>query len=702
MSEGSREGGRSYPRDLAYAGGAGQVRASTRENPWDRVLTLGNRAANIGTVIGLLIGFGTHGVAGVRALTALADGTLYAVDQTGAVWTHVPETEGVALLAHLDVGGLAVEAMAPDGAGGFYLSAGGRFLYHVPSGSWSASLVGGFPGHQGVRALAFDEEAQRLYGVDAETRQVLEIEVNGVTGMPEVTERGTLPVAYTGVEGLAVDRTTRRFYAADRTTDRLLEIDPATGGAQERARLPRLEVADVTYSAAGDRFVLADEPNGELVPFDAKGHDIRLDTVAALDYDAQGQRLLGVHAGQAMLLAVHPETGWKEWVGWVGIGGLKGLAVDGANRTAYAVDVDRDMLVRIDTEVGTGTDVGLVGGASRPWGQVEGLAFDTDQGVLYGLDKATGTLLILDRQTAAATAVNGWVLGGLAGLAYEPGTPGRLHAVDNASRQHVTITLGTFAMVLEPIASPGIEGLGFDAVRGVLWGSEPQTGQLVEVWRRPAPPVPAFTDVRAVAKVGAALFLYDAGDHRLKRLDLASGTVDPVADLGNRTLEALTFQPSTGLLIASDVGSGRLLTVNPVSGEVQILGSTGFADVRGLAIDETSGLLHGVDRATQTLLVINPATAAVAYSRPLLGGTYADLEDLCWDADRGALLAVDAESRTLLSIDPLMGLVTLAVPIEPAGALALVYLGSDVVGAVDAASDALVRIDRFTGSTVTP
>lgn len=72
MSSGSRDVRPSFPRDLAYEGGPGQVRGPAA-NPWDRVLTLGNRAANVGMVIGLLLAFGTHGVASARALTALYD-----------------------------------------------------------------------------------------------------------------------------------------------------------------------------------------------------------------------------------------------------------------------------------------------------------------------------------------------------------------------------------------------------------------------------------------------------------------------------------------------------------------------------------------------------------------------------------------------------------------------------------------------------
>lgn len=57
---------------LALAAGHGGQRADANE-PWGPVLTLGNRAAKIGTIVGLFLAVSTHGVASVRALSALYD-----------------------------------------------------------------------------------------------------------------------------------------------------------------------------------------------------------------------------------------------------------------------------------------------------------------------------------------------------------------------------------------------------------------------------------------------------------------------------------------------------------------------------------------------------------------------------------------------------------------------------------------------------
>jgi protein TonB len=57
---------------LALAGGHADFRAGASE-PWGPVLSLGNRAAKYGTIIGIFLAVGTHGIASVQALTALYD-----------------------------------------------------------------------------------------------------------------------------------------------------------------------------------------------------------------------------------------------------------------------------------------------------------------------------------------------------------------------------------------------------------------------------------------------------------------------------------------------------------------------------------------------------------------------------------------------------------------------------------------------------
>src|SRR5262249_45114083 len=58
-------------RSVAFS--AHRLPRRDRKDPWEAVLSLGDRAVKIGLVIGLFLALGTHGSAAVRALTGLYD-----------------------------------------------------------------------------------------------------------------------------------------------------------------------------------------------------------------------------------------------------------------------------------------------------------------------------------------------------------------------------------------------------------------------------------------------------------------------------------------------------------------------------------------------------------------------------------------------------------------------------------------------------
>jgi DNA-binding beta-propeller fold protein YncE len=259
----------------------------------------------------------------------------------------------------------------------------------------------------------------------------------------------------------------------------------------------------------------------------------------------------------------------------------------------------------------------------------------------------------------------------------------------------VTIDTANFVAIQTPApAIQGIGGLAFDTPAGVLWGTETSTGSLVRVWEVPAA-APAMTEATAMARRAAELFVFDAADQELLRVAL-DGTVEVVADMGNRQIEALTFDAATGSLLGSDVSTGNLLRISPATGQVAVVGAMGYADVRGLALDPATGTLFGFDRATQKVLGIDPNTGAV-YQEATLDQSFADVQDLCWDHEHGTLLGVDAAARMLLQIDPVTGHVS-ALPIVSLDVRALAYPGGNVVEAIDRDTDAVVRFDRFSGA----
>lgn len=115
----------------------------------------------------------------------------------------------------------------------------------------------------------------------------------------------------------------------------------------------------------------------------------------------------------------------------------------------------------------------------------------------------------------------------------------------------------------------------------------------------------------ALDSAGAALFIADSNNQKIRRLDLASLSVTSFAGSGaagwaDGTGAAALFnnpwglalEPATGLLWVSDSGNFRIRVVNPTSGAVSTLAgsgavgaldgfaaSAGFSAPRGLAFD---------------------------------------------------------------------------------------------------------------------
>lgn len=482
----------------------------------------------------------------------------------------------------------------------------------------TVSSIGTLTDFDAVRALEWDNEGGQLLGVDATTGKLLR--VNHFASPPGFTSVGTtvigtLPPAYAAVEALAFDRLERRLYGADLATRSLIEISTTDAKAVTRARLPRAMAQGLGYLEDGDRFVVADSGAGQLLLWDAKGHDINLGSVFSLDYDIPGQRLLGVHQGQAMLFAIDPVTGWNSWVGWICVGGIESLAVDGVGLKGYGVDNGRDMLVRIDLLTGQGADVGPLQVAVLSGSNVASLTFDPLAGRLYGIDATTGSLVLIDPATAATTPVRSLPYADLRGLAFEP-ERNLLHTFDVATRTHVAIDAATLGLVVEPLPSIGsIAALGYDVRNRVLWGIDPANSLLVRVWQHPTQEV-GFSEVRALALVGERLLGFDQATDTLIEIDRTTGAGRVVAATAAFDIEALTFNPTDGWLYASDLRTSRLLRVDPVEGRVEFVGPLTLmapppltpADLRGLALDTDAGVLYGVDRATDRVVRINRFT----------------------------------------------------------------------------------------------
>ena len=633
-------------------------------------------------------------LAGVRALaTNAADGSFFAVDGQGMLWRKQADAEAAAPLYML--GAFAVEglAYAPQ-PNKLFLSVGGSQLATFDVDHMTLATIGAMGSYASVNGLEFDPQTMRLYGLDADTRTLLEIDM----ATAAVTAIGTLPAAYSQIEGLAMDPVTRRLYAADLASQRLLEIDTATAEVSERTRLPRASVAGLGYVAVGDRFLIADPAAGEIVLWDAKGNDINLPLVKGLDYDAQGRRMLGVHQGLSMLVEIDPATGWKAWIGWVGVGGIESLAVDSANGVAYGVDNAQKMLVRITLADGRGTAVGLLAGAVGSGSDIAGLTYDGASRTLYGVDGTSGALVSINPVSGATQLLGTLPMPGVRSLAFEPGA-NVLHAFSNGLQAHLTIDPATFTVQVEQVPGLGtINGLAFDAQNQVLWGTEAASSGLVQVWAPVAITV-GFDDVRSLAPVGSYLVGFDLATDSLVRIDPATGAGELQAAVGPHDIEALAVQPVTGQLIGSDVRSGYLVQIEPSGGAVTFLGALTYPDVRGLAFTG-DGVLYGVDRASRSLVAVNPVNGTCVLRADLTAYGLTDLQDLAWDVHTQRLIAVDAAQRRLVAINPVDNSVQEIGVLDATDVRAVQVEGPGVLVVLDRATDQLIRVDRFTGATL--
>jgi hypothetical protein len=226
------------------------------------------------------------------------------------------------------------------------------------------------------------------------------------------------------------------FYTTDgewADEDLLFRLYPAGPFAGDVGPLGREEIAALTFAPglgllygvddtlAVDELVTVDLDTGQVIPRGPLGFA----GVRALAWDPLLKKLYGVDTATDVLLRIHPWTGAATSLGPLGFGGVEALAFDPDSRTLYGADVDTDQLLVIDTGSGSATPIGPFGGS---FDRIEGLAWDTLEGRLYGIEREPGSgdgrAVVIDTATGAASQV-GPTFGavGANSLAFVPGLP---------------------------------------------------------------------------------------------------------------------------------------------------------------------------------------------------------------------------------------------------------------------------------------
>lgn len=204
--------------------------------------------------------------------------------------------------------------------------------------------------------------------------------------------------------------------------------------------------------------------------------------------------LYGVDIQNNTLLRIDRDTAECTTIGPVGVNPLNGLAFDPIG-VMYAVHPNNG-LYRVDLQTGDATFVGPFG---LEFANINGLAFDPIDRILYATSNTFNSLYTLDPGSGAATLVA--KIGGgyseIEGLGY-----------DNAKRilyglaalQKRIVTIDTETGMATPIPGPGLpgsiwRGLEFDNERFNIWGTaagpllygiDPKTGACEEIGVLPA------------------------------------------------------------------------------------------------------------------------------------------------------------------------------------------------------------------------
>lgn len=130
----------------------------------------------------------------------------------------------------------------------------------------------------------------------------------------------------------------------------------------------------------------------------------------AVDAGPESVYEIDMKTGAATLIAPLPDENWN------------GLAVEASTGMIFVSSIEGDeRLFKIDPDTGAVTPVGVFVGAK----DVEGLAFDSSTDTLYGVDDLSNQLVVIDQDTAAATAVLALPAANWRGLTYDPS----LHAL---------------------------------------------------------------------------------------------------------------------------------------------------------------------------------------------------------------------------------------------------------------------------------
>jgi photosystem II stability/assembly factor-like uncharacterized protein len=275
----------------------------------------------------------------------------------------------------------------------------------------------------GVRSsIALAAEAGRPFKI-----RVADYDTNG--------DQGTFPLS-TSLTSTVLAAPPPGFYVVDGDgvlENRLLRLDVFDRSVADVGPLGAAGLSGLAYapnlglmygiddSIDSDALVTIDLQTGAAAAFAVPGFG----SIRSLAFDPTRLGLYGTDFFSGALIEINPFTGETQTIGPIGFGDVQGLTFDSSTGTLYAADNATGQLISIDPATGAGSAIGAFGSG---FDRVEGLAYDSVAGVLYGMQydfaSSSSRVLRIDPATGAAIQIGpSYADLGPSGFEYVAGLP---------------------------------------------------------------------------------------------------------------------------------------------------------------------------------------------------------------------------------------------------------------------------------------
>lgn len=258
---------------------------------------------------------------------------------------------------------------------------------------------------------------------------------------------------------------------------------------------------------------------------------------------------------------------------------------------------------------------------------VSGLAYDSNNDILYGFSNQDGTLLSIDRTTGVGTAIAQVPTTEIVDIAYDYDAD-KLYGVNYSFGQllEINVTTGDITSVYTDEGLKGVYGLAYDDFK--LYGSN-SSEELLEISITAAPPTMlggTFGVSRGLAYDDANSKLYgvyaEGGNDNtmtLWQFNTTSGFPTKVGLTGllSRYGAGLAYAAGDQLMASSGTyfaGAAKLYEVDSSDGTTVSIGSTGYYNYSDLAWRD-GDQLYGLELSDGLLLTFDLANGTTTFKR---------------------------------------------------------------------------------------